>query len=111
MVVLLITIQNIYQEIRPIIESYIPGITGFVMANKIPVLITRDSAGFEYEERTEMIEKTRALARKLSEKFDINFRIGIGSVKPLEQMLESYNEALIRIDKIMEEHNNFLRTC
>lgn len=24
---------------------------------------------------------------------------------------KSYNEALIRIDKIMEEHNNFLRTC
>lgn len=89
-----ITIQNIYSEIRPIIENYIPGIIGFVMANKIPVLVTRGSLGFEYEERTEMIEKTRALARKLSEKFDINFRIGIGSVKPLEQMLESYNEAL-----------------
>ena len=89
-----ITIQNIYQEIRPIVESYIPGIIGFVMANKIPVLITRDSAGFEYEERTEMIEKARALVRKLSERFDINFRIGIGSVKPLKDMADSYNEAL-----------------
>lgn len=89
-----ITIQNIYQEIRPIIESYIPGIIGFVMANKIPVLVTRDSLGFEYDERTEMIEKARVLVRKLSEKFDINFRVGIGSVKPLENMAESYNEAL-----------------
>lgn len=89
-----ITIQNIYQEIRPIIENYIPGIIGFVMANKIPVLMTRQSGGFEYEERIEMIEKARALVRKLSEKFDINFRIGIGSVRPLEDMSESYNEAL-----------------
>lgn len=89
-----ITIQNIYQEIRPIIESYVPGIIGFVMANKIPVLITKSSAGFEYEERTEMIEKARALARKLAERFDINFRIGIGSVKPLTEMAESYNEAI-----------------
>ena len=89
-----ITIQTIYQEIRPIIESYIPGIIGFVMANKIPVLITRPTAGFEYEERIEMIEKARALVRKLSERFDINFRIGIGSVRRLEDMSESYNEAL-----------------
>ena len=89
-----ITIQNIYQEIRPIVESYIPGIIGFVMANKIPVLVTRNTLGFEYEERTEMIEKARALVRKLSERFDINFRIGIGSVKPLRNMAESYNEAL-----------------
>lgn len=89
-----ITIQNIYQEIRPIVESYIPGIIGFVMANKIPVLVTRNTPGFEYEERTEMIEKARALVRKLSERFDINFRIGIGSVKPLRNMAESYNEAL-----------------
>lgn len=83
-----ITIQTIYQEIRPIIESYIPGIIGFVMANKIPVLITRPTAGFEYEERIEMIEKARALVRKLSERFDINFRIGIGSVRRLEDMSE-----------------------
>ena len=89
-----ITIQNIYQEIRPIIESYIPGIIGFVMANKIPVLVTRSSSGFEYEERTDMIERARALARKLAERFDINFRVGIGSVKPLADMAESYNEAL-----------------
>lgn len=89
-----ITIQNIYQEIRPIVENYIPGIIGFVMANKIPVLVTRNTPGFEYEERTEMIEKARALVRKLSERFDINFRIGIGSVKPLRNMAESYNEAL-----------------
>ena len=89
-----ITIQTIYQEIRPIIESYIPGIIGFVMANKIPILVPKATAGFDYEERTEMIEKARALVRKLSERLDINFRLGIGSVKPLENMAESYNEAI-----------------
>ncbi len=89
-----ITIQNIYREIRMLIEDYLPGIIGFVMANKIPVLVTRKTPGFEYDERIEMIDRARALSRKLSEKFDINFRIGIGSVKPLENMLESYNEAL-----------------
>jgi len=89
-----ITIQNIYQEIRPIIENYIPGIVGFVMGNKIPILVTKDTMGFEYDDRTAMIEKARALVRKLSEKFDINLRLGIGSVKPLENVAESYNEAI-----------------
>ena len=89
-----IKIQNIYNEIRPIVESYTAGIIGFVMANKIPILVTKPSMGLDYEERTDMIERARALARKLSERFDINFRIGIGSVKPLKNMSESYNEAL-----------------
>ena len=40
------------------------------------------------------IEKARELARKLKARFEVSFRVGIGSVKPQNQSIESYNEAL-----------------
>lgn len=89
-----IKIQTIYNEIRPVIEEYIPGIIGFVMANKIPVLVPKNTPKMEYSERSEVIENARDLVRKLSQKFDINFRIGFGTVKNLEDISDSYNEAL-----------------
>jgi two-component system response regulator YesN len=39
------------------------------------------------------VENARALCRKLAERFDMDFRVGFGSVKPLERMGESYEES------------------
>jgi len=89
-----IKLQRVYQEIRPLIEEYIPGIIGYVMANKIPVLVPRKEGQMDYSERTELIEHSRLLVRKLSDRMGINFRVGFGSVKPLEAISDSYNEAL-----------------
>lgn len=89
-----IKIQTIYNEIRPVVEEYIPGFIGFVMANKIPVLVPKNVPKMEYNERSEVIERARNLVKKLTQKFDINFRIGFGAVKPLENIADSYNEAL-----------------
>lgn len=89
-----IKVQTIYNTIRPIIEEYTGGMIGFVMANKIPVLVPKNSSKMEYAERNDAIERARSLVRKLSQKLDINFRVGIGSVKPLEEISDSYNEAL-----------------
>lgn len=85
--------QKFYREIHTITEDYIPGIMGSVMSNKIPILIPCDSDELSYNERNMMVENARTLCRKLSEHFDMNFRVGFGSVKPLSKMSESYEEA------------------
>ena len=84
--------QKAYREIHTITEDYIKGIMGAVMSNKIPILIPTDSPTLSYNERNQVVENARALCRKLSERFDMDFRIGFGSVKPLERMSESYEE-------------------
>ena len=89
-----IKLQNVYQEIRPLIEEYIPGIIGYVMANKIPILVPRKDNIMDYSDRTDLIEQSRTLVRKLSDRLDCNFRVGLGSVKPLASISDSYNEAL-----------------
>ena len=85
--------QKAYREIHTITEDYIKGIMGAVMSNKIPILIPTDSPTLSYNERNQVVENARALCRKLSERFDMDFRIGFGSVKPLERMSESYEES------------------
>ncbi len=85
--------QKSYKEIHTITDDYIKGIMGNVMSNKIPILIPCESDTLSYNERNRVVENARALCRKLADRFDMDFRIGFGSVKPLERMGESYEEA------------------
>ncbi len=89
-----VKISGKYQEIREGIKNYFDGKVGNVMANKIAVLIPCESSSLEYNERTELIDRARELVRFLRKKTDISFRVGVGSVRPLKDLGESYREAL-----------------
>lgn len=90
-----VKIQNRYQEIRGYLKEYFPGcIVGNVMANKIAVLMPFDTGKMDYNARIELIDRTRELVRNMRKHTDISFRIGIGKVKLLSDMSESYNEAI-----------------
>ena len=89
-----IRVQNAYKEIREVTRDYLPGIMGSVMANKIALLIPCKEPKLEYDERIRIIEKSRELVRKLKTRTDVTFRVGIGSVKQIREVSESYNEAL-----------------
>lgn len=89
-----IRMQSHYQEIRECIKDYFDGVIGTVMGNKIAVLMPCDKEQIEYSERIELIEKARELVRKMRRKTGIGFRIGIGSTRLLQDMADSYHEAL-----------------
>ena len=87
--------QKVYNQIRALIEDYVPGKVGAVMSNKIPVFVPYDYSEMDYSIRAELVEKGRALCRRLKEKnADMSFRIGFGPVLPLKRMNESYELAL-----------------
>ncbi|MDC7295432.1 helix-turn-helix domain-containing protein [Butyrivibrio sp. DSM 10294] len=83
-----------YKEIREGVKDFFSCKVGSVMANKIAVLVPYERAKMEYGERTELIERARDLTRYLRKKTDITFRIGVGGVKPLKELGESYRQAL-----------------
>ena len=62
----------------------------------IPILIPCDTDTLSYNERNQIVENARALCRKLADRFDMDFRVGFGSVKPLDRMSESYEEERIK---------------
>ena len=89
-----VKMQKHYQEVRESLKEYFDCIVGTVMANKLAVLVPYERESMEYNERIELIEKARELIRRMRKKMDISFRIGIGGAKDLQDMAESYSEAL-----------------
>ena len=90
-----VRIQEHYQSIRNYLKEYFQGcIVGTIMANKIAVLVPSKKPVIDYNERIELIDKSRELARTLHKRTDISFRIGIGKVREFEKLSESYQEAV-----------------
>ncbi len=89
-----VKVSGKYQEIREEVKSLFKCKIGNVMSNKIAVLIPCSEEKIEYNERTELIDRARELVRILRKKTDISFRVGIGGVKPLRELGDSYREAL-----------------
>lgn len=76
-----VRIQDSYNEVREIVRGYFKCIVGSVMANKIAVLIPAAEEGLDYNERIALIDKAREMVRKLRERLDISFRMGLGPVE------------------------------
>lgn len=89
-----VKMQQHYQEVRECLKEYFDCVVGTVMANKLAVLVPYEKVKMDYNERIDLIEKSRELVRRMRKKTGISFRIGIGKVGKLEAMAESYNEAL-----------------
>ena len=83
-----------YVEVRECVKQYFNCKIGSAMANKIAILVPYPSEIMDYNERIALIERARELIRVLKFKEDISFRIGIGKVKKLNNLGESYSEAL-----------------
>lgn len=90
-----VRVQNSYMEVREVVRGFFPNIImGALMANKIALFIPTEKSQMDYNDRIEIIEKSRELVRKLKKRIDVVFRMGIGSVRPLLDSNVSYNEAL-----------------
>lgn len=89
-----VKMQEKYQDIRNFIKERIKGVVGNVMGNRIAVMIPYPDKEMSYAKRIEQIDLARDMVRELRRKTDINFRLGMGSVKPLETLTESYSEAM-----------------
>ena len=86
--------QKNYETVLLVISDNFKCITGSVMGNKIPVMIPCAKSSLTPEEYQKIVDSANNAQKELSEALGIDFRIGIGPVKPLENMADSYSEAL-----------------
>lgn len=86
--------QKFYQVLREIIKEFFECVVGPIMTNRIVVFVPCEVPEEEYSERIRNIEMTRDMIHKLKNRIDVVFRVGIGAVKPIEDILESYKEAI-----------------
>ncbi len=89
-----VRIQSRYSEIRQIIKDDTAGVVGPIMANRIVVFSPVETSTIDYNQRTRIIERCRNLVEKLVSRIDIEFRVGIGTVKGWDNLVESYKEAV-----------------
>ncbi len=85
--------QKFYPVLRSIINEHFHCLVGAVIANKVIVMVPNDSDEAEYEERIQIIGKTRNLLHALEDQIDAKFRIGIGRRCRMEHLYQSYQEA------------------
>lgn len=83
-------------RLRETIKEFFPAVIGPQMANTVILFVpcARCPAEQEYEQRIQVIQKARLMVRKLQDIVDARFRVGIGSVRSLEDAHISYTEAV-----------------
>lgn len=85
--------QEFYPEFRELVKSAFVCVVGPIMSNRIAVIVPHQSGEVSYEERSWLVEETRALAARLEKRLAVKFRIGVGRAKRWEEMERSYREA------------------
>ncbi|MBP3900014.1 MAG: helix-turn-helix domain-containing protein [Blautia sp.] len=86
--------SKFYSEFRETARGFFDCIVGPVMGNRIVLLVPHKESAATYEERIDILQNARNMVHKLEQRIDARFRAGIGKVKPLDSVKESYAEAL-----------------
>lgn len=89
-----VKMQRYYKEINDVLKSEFNCVVGPIMANRIAIMVPYSSGKISYEERISIIEKARDVIRLLRAKTDVDYKIAIGSVRPLMELRTSYNETI-----------------
>ena len=86
--------QGFYGDFREVVKGYFQCCIGPIMSNKIALYVPWDRHVLEYDDRIQVIEKMRNLIRRLEKSIDARFKAGIGRVKSLDELQDSYKEAV-----------------
>ena len=90
--------NKFYSTFREIAQGFFECLVGPIMGNRIVLLVPYRNATEDYEERVEIVTRTRNMVHKLESRIDSKFRCGIGRVKELgSTMKESFKEAMIAL--------------
>ncbi len=89
-----VKVQRFYQIIRENIKEEFVCVVGPIMVNKIVIFIPSKIPQQEYDDRINLIEKSRKLIRDLAKRVEMQFKIGIGSITTLNKLNDSYKEAI-----------------
>lgn len=89
-----VRVNKYYSMVREIVKDYFDCVIGPAMGNRLVLFLSFEQEKVRYEERVEIITRTRNMIHKLESSMDVKCRGGIGSVKPLSGVRGSYKEAL-----------------
>ena len=86
--------SEVYTAIRALIKESFTCVVGPAMANRIIFFRPSGAPENEYYERLLLIEQGRALAHRVEDKIGVECKLGIGTTVPMENLGDSYNQAV-----------------
>lgn len=86
--------QKFHGELRNIVKYYFNCYMGAIMANKVVLFVPYGQKDMAYNVRIEIIQRAREMRGQLKERIDSAFKVGIGSVQSVDQLILSYKEAM-----------------
>ncbi|SHJ78941.1 response regulator [Hespellia stercorisuis] len=92
-----VKMQKYYQEFREIVKEFLDCVIGAPMSNKVMICVPTEQTVLEYDDRVKVIETARGMIRKLEQRISLKFKMGIGSLKPMTKIGESYREAVAAV--------------
>lgn len=89
--------HSFYPALREICKEFFSCVVGPVMTNHVIIFIPSMEKKLDYDERIQLIEKSRNLVKKVSVHIEMSFRIGIGTVTAVTRLCDSYKEAILAL--------------
>ena len=89
-----VKMNNYYKLFKETLAGFFQCVTGPVMGNRIIAYVPTAMEKVSYEARNEIISRGRSFVHKIEEELDMKFRAGIGGVKNIDMIYESYTDAL-----------------
>ena len=89
--------NKFYSSFREIAQDFFECLVGPIMGNRIVLLVPYENATEDYEERVAIVTRARNMVHKFENRIDSMFRCGIGRVKELGSVKESFQEAVVAL--------------
>lgn len=89
-----VRVQQAYPRLRELLKRYLNGVIGSAMGNKIVLFLPYNKEKMEYQDRIELIRRAQDMISSMQGEHNAIFRLGMGTVCPLDDLQVSYNAAL-----------------
>lgn len=89
--------NKFYSTFREIAQGFFECLVGPIMGNRIVLLVPYENAKEDYEDRVAIVTRARNMVHKFENRIDSMFRCGIGRVKELGGVKESFKEAVVAL--------------
>ena len=89
--------NKFYSTFREIAQGFFECLVGPIMGNRIVLLVPYENAKEDYEDRVAIVTRARNMVHKFENRIDSMFRCGIGRVKELGSVKESFKEAVVAL--------------
>lgn len=89
-----VKMYKIFEDIRKRFKDFNNIISGNPLSNRIILFKASEKDCLSYEETVHMVDNMRSLLREFEKKYNMSFKLGIGSVVPIMEIGSSYQEAL-----------------